>query len=330
MVVVDSVLLLALVFVAAIRPSTSGISKFELERRSKSSEKAKRDLMRHEQLPTILALRKILEALLLVVFILLSVATFGWLIGVTVGVLVAIFYGALAGNSFVSGFSNWAFSKFEQNLIDFADRFNGPLRFLRTSEVDRDLRIGSRDELKKLISESSEALGENQQRILSNTVDFDTKRVGDIMTPRGMIRSIKSTEFIGPLVLSELHDQGHSRLPVIKQDIDHVVGILYLDDMLTLKSKDSETAEKLMDRKVFYIHEDQTLDLALSAFIKSRHHMFIVINGLRETVGLLTLEDVIESLIGQKIVDENDHTNIDSVARSIAKSNNSPRNHQDV
>src|SRR5690606_21080636 len=194
----------------------------------------------------------------------------------------------------------------------------------------RDLRLGSKEELKHLIEEAGETLSDDQRQMITGAIDFDMRTVSEVMTPRGMIRSIKNTEFLGPLVLSELHDQGYSRLPVTKGDIDDIIGILYLRDMLTLKSKASATVEKLMDSKVFYIREDQTLDHALAAFIKSRHHLFIVINELRETVGLITLEDVVESLIGKKILDEDDYTDIDQVAKSIVKTNNQPVGRVDV
>jgi len=69
----------------------------------------------------------------------------------------------------------------------------------------------------------------------------------------------------------------------------------------------------------------------LAAFIDTRHHLFIVINELRETVGLLTLEDVIEKLIGRRIVDEDDnHEDLRSIAARNAAGNNIPEDHVDV
>ena len=70
-----------------------------------------------------------------------------------------------------------------------------------------------------------------------------------------------------------------------------------------------------MEVGVNYIHEDQTLNHALSAFLRTHHHLFIVINKSRETVGLLTLNDVIQQMIGRKIIDEFDsHDNLVAVA----------------
>ena len=83
--------------------------------------------------------------------------------------------------------------------------------------------------------------------------------------------------------------------------------------------------------RVFYIHELQTLDHALAAFIKTHHHLFVVINEYRETVGILSLEDVTEALIGRKIVDEFDaHDDLRKVANHNPHKLNSAPHHTDV
>jgi len=80
-----------------------------------------------------------------------------------------------------------------------------------------------------------------------------------------------------------------------------------------------------MDSHVYYVNQDQTLDHALAAFIKTRHHLFIVVNGYRETAGILTLEDVMEALLGKEIVDEYDvHDDLRIVAARSARDNNNP------
>jgi CBS domain containing-hemolysin-like protein len=136
---------------------------------------------------------------------------------------------------------------------------------------------------------------------------------------------------LGPLTLNDLHKTGHSRLPVINGDIDHVVGILNLKGLLALDIKRSTTAEKAMDPKVYYIRADQVLQHALAAFLRTKHQLFIVVNEYRETVGLLTLEDAIEALIGRKIVDEFDaHDDLRAVALRNPRDNNRPNISENV
>lgn len=87
-----------------------------------------------------------------------------------------------------------------------------------------------------------------------------------------------------------------------------------------------------MDKKVFYIHQDQSLQQALAAFLRTRHHLFVVINEYRETVGLLSLEDVIEALLGRKINDEFDvYDDLRKVAEVNPQKNNKlTKRRQDV
>jgi CBS domain containing-hemolysin-like protein len=106
---------------------------------------------------------------------------------------------------------------------------------------------------------------------------------------------------------------------------------LHLRDLLSLDVKRSTTAEKAMEKKVYYIHEKDTLEHALAAFLKTRHHLFIVINDQRETVGLVTLEDVLETLIGRRIVDEDDiHADLRAVAEREGRLNNQAPSHIDL
>lgn len=141
-----------------------------------------------------------------------------------------------------------------------------------------------------------------------------------------MIESVPMNELLGPLVLDDLHKKGYSRFPVIDGDIDHVVGMLRIQDLLTIDRKaKSHRAETVMSKDVYYIRENQTLQHALAAFLKTQHHLFIVVNEFRETVGLLSLEDVIEALLGQKIIDEYDvYGDIRKVATANPQKNNLP------
>jgi CBS domain containing-hemolysin-like protein len=86
-----------------------------------------------------------------------------------------------------------------------------------------------------------------------------------------------------------------------------------------------------MEPRVFYIKNTQTLRHALAAFLRTRHHLFIVVNEFQETVGLITLEDVIESLLGKKIVDEFDaHEDLRAVAARNPHGNNVSSARKDV
>ena len=102
--------------------------------------------------------------------------------------------------------------------------------------------------------------------------------------------------------------------------------MLYVQDLLETSDRARvKTVKAAMDKKVFYIRQDQSLQHALAAFIRVRHHLFIVVNQFRETVGLLTLEDVLEALLGRKINDEFDaYDDLRQVAAYNPRKNNLP------
>lgn len=140
--------------------------------------------------------------------------------------------------------------------------------------------------------------------LLIHALTFGNKAVHECMVPRRVVRSISASESIGPLVIRELHDSGHSRFPVYDDKPDNIVGTLYLRDLVGLKH--SGIVRNVMESSVYYVHEEYPLEQALHAFLKTKHHLFIVVNRFEEYVGIITIEDIIEQIIGCRIVDEFD------------------------
>jgi putative hemolysin len=331
LLIVTVLAFIALLLVSGMKPRYSSYSLSELRRRAKHSAAGKEELVREAALPQIQSILAITKALLLVLTVLLLVATFGWAVGIILAVLVVIFFEPLARSKQLSKQSSRLYLLLEPNLLNLVHKFAKTFDFLSDNATVHEQKVHSKEEFQELIQRSGMALTDIERKVIVNALDFNDKTVDTIMTPKSVIDYINKGEFLGPLVLDELHALGHSRLPVIDGDIDHVVGILYLRDLLSLDVKRSGTAEKVMDTHVYYVREDQTLEHALAAFLKNRHHMFIVINKQRETVGLLTIEDTIEALLGRKIVDEDDnHADLRSVAEHQARHNNSPTGHTDV
>jgi CBS domain containing-hemolysin-like protein len=128
---------------------------------------------------------------------------------------------------------------------------------------------------------------------------------------------------VGPLFMDELHKSGHSRFPVYDPEKDDaIVGILYLRDLIG--SKKSGSVKALMSPQVYFVHEELDLNHALNGFIKTHHHLFIVINNFEEFVGILTIEDVLEQVLGRQIVDEFDaYENLREVALLRARKDSS-------
>ena len=334
LVIITILIFAMLVIVAGMHPAPHLVSQFELRRRSKTSKEAKRLHRRELLLPDVYGAIAAKSALLLVAFIAVSIATFGWLLGIIIGLIGTLIYPTIAQWGPLNRLSQKLFDRYEAPYLDVIEKmkpFFNVVRAVSVPHVEPYHRFDSKEELQRLITQSGDVLTDDEKILIVSGLSFRDEKVETVMTPKSMIKSIKKSEFLGPLVLSEIHELGHSRLPVIGADIDHVVGVLHLNDLLSLDVRQSTTAEKAMEPKVFYIRHDDTLEHALAAFIETRHHLFIVINDLRETVGILTLEDVIETLIGRKIIDEDDnHEDLRAVAAKNAADNNSPKNHIDL
>lgn len=320
--------LAVLLGVAAVSPNIPALSAFELARRSKKGDTTVHiQALRERLFKDVVSVQRALLAILLVIFALLSITVLGAFIGSIISMAVALGYGALARSKAVNSISQKFYNKYELKLLLFLEKHQSGTKWLRSVvPATRDERIDSKDELIERIEQSHMVLTDNEKVQLLSSLQFENKVVSQIMTPKSVVDTIPQHEILGPLVLDDLHKTGHSRFPVINGDIDHVVGILYLRDVLTIDSAKKHTArvESAMSKKVFYIREDHTLSQALSAFLRTHHHLFIVINEFRETVGIITLEDTLEALLGRSIVDEFDaHDDMRAVAaRQAARKSN--------
>lgn len=164
-------------------------------------------------------------------------------------------------------------------------------------------RLHSHEELLALVKKSKGVLTTSEQKRLEAGLEFGSVKVSDIMTPLDMVKAIESTETLGPLVLDELYKTKHNIFPVFSGDLDHVVGILRLSDLIDMRSK-SRDAASAMHKKVYYVRETDSLERALAGFIKDQHHLFVVVDSVGKTVGVLGLTDVIKALTGDAVSDE--------------------------
>lgn len=160
--------------------------------------------------------------------------------------------------------------------------------------------------------------------MLTHALTFGDKLVGDVLVPKRVVTLVSAGESIGPVLAGELHKSGHSRFPVYEGKRDNIVGILYLHDLVD--SKKTGTVAELMSRKLTYVHEEFTLYQTLQAFLKTKQHLFLVVNDFEEYVGIITIEDILEQVIGKLIVDEFDrYDDLRAVAAAAAKKDHQTR-----
>ncbi|HET8690172.1 MAG TPA: CBS domain-containing protein [Candidatus Saccharimonadales bacterium] len=323
--IADVVVWLGLFVIHGIDLGSSGVSLYELSRRTGEGDRSAEKLLARERLlPRFRTLRRLIELTLLSVASALTIYLLGWVLGVVVTVLVAMQLDWLSTRTFVARLVNKYYRPKETGLIH-ALSGQGWLDWFAAKSSNGNQAIGSKDELVHLVERSHGVFTRDEVIGIKALAAFSDKRVSDIMTPRSMIESIAASDNIGPLVIDQLHKTGHSRFPVYDPDVDHIVGMLYLHDLIDLRS-DHQTVRQAMQPRVFYVRDNHSLEHALHGFLRSRHHLFIVVNEYRETVGLLSLEDVIETLLGRSIVDEFDeYDNLRKVAESNPKANNQPK-----
>lgn len=322
------------VVLASIVPLRSRYSVYERTRRVKTGDaEMARDVQRETTADDVTGILRVLGALALVVFILLTLTAFGWLFGSLIAVAGVLLYGPLARVRPIHETSQQLYERIEHPVLDFITQHHGVFKFFRSvpRDVQGEVYIASREELVHTIEHLPTILSREEQQLIRHGLKFSSVMVESVMTPRSVMDVVQQEDLLGPLMLDELHKTGHSRFPVVDGDVDHVVGVLYIHNLLQLQDKKTHKASSLMTTPVYYIKENQTLDHALAAFLRTHHHLFVVVNEYRETVGILTLEDAIEALLGRKIIDEFDtHDDLRAVAARNPRGNNDPPKHTDV
>ncbi len=333
MIILFVLLVAALIVLAAVEVPTGTLGAYERARRIRAGKKDTIEVERELYHDDLVSLIYAIRALLLALSTIIALATFDWALGSIVALVVALEYGFVSRMSLARRFAARAYEKTERHLFHAVEHYPKVFSAIRVFIPEApQLQLHSKDELTHIVK-SSTALTANEAKLITNSLRFSEVLVREVMTPRAVIDAVNSSELLGPLVLDELHKKGHSRYPVTENDIDHVVGILHLRDVLAVDGTKKHTLKvtSAMEARVLYIHEEQTLAHALDAFLKTHHHLFIVVNEFRETVGLLTLEDAIEALLGRKIVDEFDaHDDLRVVAARNPRANNTFQNSQDV
>lgn len=176
----------------------------------------------------------------------------------------------------------------------------------------------------------NEIIDEDAQRMIAGALEFSVMHTRDIMIPRTQMNVLKADDSLQEN-LKKIVGTSHSRYPVVGENIDEVLGILLVKDLLPLlysydsKSQlltSSDQSQKLIIdllRPVVLVPESKRLNILLKQFREDRNHMALVIDEYGTLSGLVTIEDVLEEIVGE-IEDEHDST-VDTQIRQISQSN---------
>jgi CBS domain containing-hemolysin-like protein len=167
--------------------------------------------------------------------------------------------------------------------------------------------IHSEDELKLIIAESAEggAIRPSERELIQNVFDFDDRTVRQVLKPRNQIAAINVAMSIDEAIDYAIQE-GYSRYPVYEINMDNIIGFILTKDLLaTLRRQDRQIELRSMLRELLFISSSKKISQVLRQFQEQKNQMAIVVNEFGGIVGLLTLEDIIEELVGD-IQDETD------------------------
>jgi len=182
--------------------------------------------------------------------------------------------------------------------------------------------IFTKSELNLLIGEQQKIKNSDFDKedveLIRRGLSFPNKIVKEHMTPKDRVLWIDKNERLTKESVDIIHSQGHSRIPVYDSEYDDVIGLLYAKDLISLDFDKDTLVHHLMRRQTEHVYETNNLDLVLDKFKNKRVHLFIVKNNKHKFVGIITLEDVIEEIIGE-VYDEYDRSKMQIIPTIFSK-----------
>lgn len=180
---------------------------------------------------------------------------------------------------------------------------NRIVRLLGVEPAGAHEKAHTEEELRLLVSESYQSglLRRSEKELLQNVFNFEKKVASDVMVPRPEVVYLDRQRSLDEN-LTTANLSGHTRFPLCDRDLDHVLGLVHIKDLSRLQGTSLESIQ----REITAVPEGFTLDRLLRRFQRNRQHMAIVIDEYGGIVGLITLENVLEELVGQ-IQDEFDN-----------------------
>ena len=211
--------------------------------------------------------------------------------------------------------NNIRFSKFVANPLLLLDKLLSPISLpMRSVSIYLHEKLGKQksnisvDQLSQALGlTSTEDTTTEEQKILEGIVSFGNTDTKQVMSPRIDIFALEMEETFAE-IYQKIVDKGYSRIPVYRESIDHIEGVLFVKDLIPHINK-KEFDWNTLIREPFFVPENKKLDDLLKEFQSKKSHLAIVVDEYGGTSGLVSLEDVIEEIVGD-ISDEFDDENL--------------------
>ncbi|MGH3743414.1 MAG: hemolysin family protein, partial [Mycobacteriales bacterium] len=200
--------------------------------------------------------------------------------------------------------------------IDFLGRVLAPLVWLLTSLTqviarafgvpDKQQEKVTAEELMILVERSSEqgVIEAEEQQMIGAVLELGEQHVHEVMVPRIDIQALPVTATLDEMI-STIVKEGHSRIPIYEETVDKIIGILYAKDLLPLLKGGRQPDLRKIVRPPVFVPESISIDDLLHQLQRQKVHIAIVLDEYGGTAGLVTIEDILEEIVGE-IIDESD------------------------
>ncbi len=234
----------------------------------------------------------------------------GFLIEVVLITFILLFFGEILPKIYAGGYS-LGFASFMAIPLTFASKLFKPLVYILTSTTSFFDKSQNRikpnisiDELNHALNLTDEEELSEDKNLLKGIVKFGSTNVDQVMTPRIDVVAVEIDTPTNRL-LQLINRDGYSRIPVYTESFDHVSGVLYIKDLLPHFHQFDNFKWQTLIRPPYFVPENKKIDDLLLEFQKNKVHMAIVVDEYGGTSGIITLEDIMEEIVGE-ITDELD------------------------
>ncbi|PXX98116.1 HlyC/CorC family transporter [Halomonas sp. LBP4] len=181
---------------------------------------------------------------------------------------------------------------------------NGLLRLLGVKSIEGGGDNLTRDELRTVVHEAGTLIPHRHQAMLLSILDLENVTVNDIMVPRHEVMGIDLDDDLEE-ILTQIRTSQHTRVPVYKGDINNIIGMLHLRNAARFLSRQEVTKAAIVQeaREPYFIPESTPLHTQLLNFQKQKRRIGIVVDEYGDVEGLVTLEDILEEIVGEFTTD---------------------------
>jgi putative hemolysin len=233
--------------------------------------------------------------------------------------VVSIVIALIFGNIFPKTFARYNAEKVGLAVLPAVVKISKALKFVNTflSKISngvlkvffkkKEIAHVKADEIDFLLSnENTSPLPDDSRELVSNIMDFSERRVAQVMVPKSEIFAV-NVEDGKEAIIKQIIDTEYSRVPVYKGNLNNIIGIIYSKDLaVAWRSSDVVAIEDLI-RPVHYVPETAKVSRILKEFKTGHHHIAIVVDEFGSTIGVASIEDLIEEIVGE-VWDEYDES----------------------